>query len=82
MKRKIYGDDLNDNLRPGRPEAGNRAELVAKVCEIIAIDANFTVKNLAEELNISKNTICRILTEDFCKTKKDEQVFYFTNKIS
>ena len=35
-------DDLNDDARPGRPEASNRAELVEKVREIIAIDANFT----------------------------------------
>ena len=36
-------DDLNDNQRPGRPEASNRTELVEKIREIIAIDANFTV---------------------------------------
>ena len=35
-------DDLNDDPRPGRPEASNRAELVEKVREIIAIGANFT----------------------------------------
>ena len=46
-------DDLNDDPRPGRPEASNRAELVEKVHEIIAIDANFTVRMLAEELNSS-----------------------------
>ena len=45
-------DDLNDP-RPGRQEASNRAESVEKVREIIAIDANFTVRMLAEELNLS-----------------------------
>ena len=35
--------DLNDDPRPGRPKASNRAELVKKVREIIAIDADFTV---------------------------------------
>ena len=45
-------DDLNDDWRPGRPEASNRAELVEKVREIIAIDANFTVRMLAEKLNL------------------------------
>ena len=44
--------DLNDDSRPGRPEASNRAELVEKVREIIAIDANFTVRMLAEESNL------------------------------
>ena len=34
--------DLNDDPRPGRPEASNRAELVEKVREKIVIDANFT----------------------------------------
>ena len=50
-------DDLNDDPRPGRPEASSRAELVEKVREIIAIDANFTVRMLVEELNSSYCTI-------------------------
>ena len=62
-------DDLNDDPRPGRPEASNRAELVEKVREIIAINANFTVKMLAEELNSSYCTIYIILTEDLGKIK-------------
>ena len=44
-------------LRPGRPEVSNRAELVEKVHEIMGIDANLTMRMLAEELNMSKNTI-------------------------
>ena len=62
-------DDLNDNQRPGRPEASNRAQLVEKVREIIAIDANFTVRMLTEELNSSYCTIDTILTEDLGKRK-------------
>ena len=62
-------DDLNDDPRPGRPEASNRAELVGKVRKIIAIDANFTVRMLAEELNLSYCTIYIILTEDLGKRK-------------
>ena len=62
-------DDLNDDPRPGRPEASNRAELVEKVREILAIDANFTVRMLAEELNLSYCTIYTILTEDLGKRK-------------
>ena len=62
-------DDLNDDPRSGRPEASNRAELVEKVREIIAIDANFTVRMLAEELNLSYCTIYTILTEDLGKRK-------------
>ena len=41
-------DDLNDDPKPGRPGASNRAELVKKVREIIAIDASFIVRMLAE----------------------------------
>ena len=37
-------EDLNGDLRPGRPEVSNRAELVEKVREIIGIDANFTAR--------------------------------------
>ena len=39
------------------------------VREIIAIDANFTVRMLAEELNLSYCTIYTILTEDLGKRK-------------
>ena len=62
-------DDLNDDPRPGRPAASNRAELVEKAREIIAINANFTVRMLAEELNLSHCTIYTILTEDLSKRK-------------
>ena len=62
-------EDLNDDLRPGCPEVSNRAELVEKVREIIGIDGNFTTRMLGEELNTSKNTIWRILTEDLGKRK-------------
>ena len=62
-------EDLNDDLRPGHPEVSNRAELVEKVREIIAIDANFTMRMLAEELNLSYCTIYTILTEDLGKRK-------------
>ena len=62
-------NDLNDDPRPGRPEASNCAELVEKVCEIIAIDGNFTVRMLADELNLSYCTIYTILTEDLGKRK-------------
>ena len=57
-------DDLNDDPRPARPEASNRAELVGKVRKIIAIDANFTVRMLAEDLNSSYCTINTMLTQD------------------
>ncbi|XP_054744384.1 protein GVQW3-like [Anastrepha obliqua] len=57
-------EDLNDDERPGRPEASNRAELVEKVREIIAVDGNFTVRMLAEELNSSTGTIWKILTDE------------------
>ena len=43
-------DDLNDDPRPGRPGASNRAKLVEKVREIIAIDANFTVRMLCRSI--------------------------------
>ena len=66
---KNGGDDLNDDPRPGRPEASNLAELVEKVGEIIAIDANFTVRMLAEELNSSYYTIYTILTKDLGERK-------------
>ena len=42
---------------------------MGKVRQIIVIDANFTVRMLAEELNSSYCTIYTILTEDLGKRK-------------
>ena len=66
---KNVRDNVNDDPRLGRPEPSNRAELVEKLREIIAIDTSFTVGMLAEELNSSFCTIYTILTEDLGKRK-------------
>ena len=42
--------NLNDETRPGRPEASNRAELVEKLREIIAIDAKFHCENAGRRI--------------------------------
>ena len=73
-------DDLNDDPRPGRPEASNHAELMEKVREIISIDANFTVIMLAEELNSSYCTIYTILTEDLAKESSVHVLFHITRE--
>lgn len=52
--------------------AGNRAELVEKVHEIIGIDVNFTTKILAEKLKTSKNAIC--ITRELKEDQKSERV--------
>lgn len=62
-------EDLNDDERSGRPENKNRNELVQKIREIIAIDGNFTVRMLAEELGINRETVRQILTKDLGKKK-------------
>lgn len=69
MRFKNGREDLNDDPKPGRPEARNHAELVEKVREIIAVDGNMTVKMLAEELNSTTFTIWTILTKDLGKRK-------------
>ena len=70
LMKKVYGDDCMSRTQVRtQPEASNRAQLVEKVREIIAIDANFTVRMLAEELNLSYCTIYTILTEDLGKRK-------------
>ena len=68
-------DDLNDDPRSGRPETSNHAELVEKVREIIAIDANFTVRMLTEELNSYYGTNYTMLTEDLGKRKVRARLF-------
>ncbi|CAK9816610.1 Protein GVQW3 [Anthophora quadrimaculata] len=60
-------DALEDDSKPGRPKKKNRDELVEKVREMIAYDANLTVKWMAEELNTTKDMIHEILTKDLDK---------------
>ena len=62
-------DDLNDDPRLRRPKSSNRAELVENIREIIAIDANFTVRMLTEELNSFFCIIYTIFTEYLAKRK-------------
>jgi predicted transcriptional regulator len=60
---------LNDDQRSGRPENKNRDELLQKIREIIAVDGNFTVRMLAEELGTNRETVRHILTKDLGKKK-------------
>lgn len=62
-------DALEDDPKPGRPKNKNRDELVEKVREMIAYDANSTVRWIAEELNTTKDMIHEILTKDLNKRK-------------
>lgn len=62
-------DDMNDDPRPGRPVTVATDELVEKVRELIAYDSNVTCRMLAEEFNVSKNTIYDILTLKLNKRK-------------
>ncbi|GJQ85715.1 hypothetical protein Trydic_g13405 [Trypoxylus dichotomus] len=60
---------LNDDAGPGHRHRENRVELVQKFREIIAIDRNFTVRMLAEELNTNRETAAQILTIELGKRK-------------
>ncbi|GJQ70929.1 hypothetical protein Trydic_g846 [Trypoxylus dichotomus] len=58
---------LKDDPTPGHPRNKIREELVEKVREISACDTNSTVRWIAKELNITKDVIHEVLTEDLNK---------------
>lgn len=47
--------------KPGRPGAKNCAKFSENICEIIAIDGNFTVRMLTDELNTNRETVCLLV---------------------
>ena len=68
-------DDLNDYPRPGRPEASNRAELVEKVREIIAID-DYLIKLVTRLHEI------RAIARDNLIAAKEKSKKYYDRNVS
>jgi hypothetical protein len=55
---------LKDNLRPGRPSTARYEQKVVQVREKIRTDRCLTIREIAEEVNISFGSYQGILTED------------------
>ena len=57
-------DDVEDDPKPGRPTTSRNDENIQKVNELVRSDRRMTVRMLAEELGLGRESVRTILTED------------------
>jgi energy-converting hydrogenase A subunit M len=55
---------VTDEERSGRPATSRTEENIAKVRQIVRQNRRLTVRSIAEQVNIDKETVTKILTED------------------
>jgi hypothetical protein len=60
-------EDLKDDERTGRPKTHRTDENVEKVWKLIRSDRRLSVRMMAEELNLGRETVRKILSEDIWK---------------
>ena len=54
---------VTDEERSGWPATSRTEENIAKVCQIVRENRQLTVRSIAEEVNIDRETVRKILTE-------------------
>ena len=65
MKRFSEGrESVTGEERSGRPATSRTEENIAKVRQILRKNRRLTVRSLAEQVNIDRETVRKILTED------------------
>ena len=65
VKRFSEGrQSVTDEERAGRPATSRTEENIAKVCQIVRENRQLTVRSIAEQVNIDRETVGKILTED------------------
>jgi len=57
-------ESVTDEERPGRPATSRTEENIAKVRQIVRENRLVTVRSIAEQVNIDRETVMKILTED------------------
>jgi hypothetical protein len=64
--RRFLGgrEDVEDDERPGRPVSMKTDENVDKVRTLVRNDCHLSIRMIAEELNVDKETVRQILTEN------------------
>ena len=55
---------VTDEERSGRPPKNRTEENIAKIREIVRENRRLTVRSIAEQVNIDRETVRKILTED------------------
>jgi len=65
VKRFSEGrESVTDEERSGRPATSRNEENIAKVRQILRENRRLTVRSIAEQVNIARETVRKILTED------------------
>jgi hypothetical protein len=72
---KVGREDLQYDPRSGRPSASGNADTFANVPEMVTRYRRWALRIMADELNISKETIHQILHEDLRKRKMCAKFF-------
>ena len=62
-------EDLKDDARSGRPLTARTDENMESVCHLLTEDRCTPLKMIADRLNIGKETVCQIVTENLGKKK-------------
>jgi len=62
-------ETIEDEARPGRPSSVRNEGLIAKVRERIQEERCATVRMMADEFGVNRETVCQILVEDLGKRK-------------
>jgi len=62
-------EDVKDDAKSGRPSTARTDKNVESVRRLLTEDRRITLKMIADRLNIGKETVRRIVTEDFGKRK-------------
>ena len=64
VKRFSEGrESVADEERSGRPATSRTEENIAKICQIARENRRLTVRSIAEQVNIDRETVRKILTE-------------------
>jgi len=65
VKRFSEGrENVTDEERSGRPATSRTEENNGKVCQIVRENCWLTVRTIAEQVNMDRETVRKILTED------------------
>ena len=65
MKRFSEGrESVTEEERSGRPATSRTEENIAEVRQFVRENRRFTVRSIAEQVNINRETVRKILTED------------------
>jgi len=65
VKRFSEGrESVTDEERAGRPTTSRTEANIAKVCHTVRENLRLTVRSIAEQVNIDRETVRKILTED------------------